>query len=99
MRHARVGGVLTGGLGDRNVSIRTPKVRKAAVLFGLTWDHLLAKTTRCSCRIFWCVGRVCWARIVSLPPAVPGWSSRVVVVVFSVDNRVFLRFDRDWPGG
>ena len=46
-RHARVGGVLTGGGRDRNVSIRTPKVRKAAVLFGLTWDHFLATTTRC----------------------------------------------------
>ena len=47
-RHARVGGVLTGGRRDRNVSIRTPKVRKAAVLSGLTWDHLLVKTTRSS---------------------------------------------------
>ena len=55
-RHARVGGVLTGGCGGRNVSIRTPKVRKAAVLSGLTWDHLLVKSTCCSCFKSVCVG-------------------------------------------
>ena len=77
-RHARVGGVLTGGLGGRNVSIRTPKVRKAVVLPGLMWDHLLASL---SSRVVF-HDLVGWARIVSLPPGVSGWSSCVGVDVF-----------------
>jgi hypothetical protein len=56
VRHARVGCVLTGGLGGRNVSIRTPKVRKAAELPGLTWDQILAVSVQGSCFRSVCFG-------------------------------------------